>query len=366
MESIQQVIDRFDFQGKTADCRAFGNGHINTTYIVTTDLPEGGQQRYVLQKVNHNVFRDIDRLMQNVFAVTSFLQEKIRAAGGDPDRETLHFIKTKDGAQYYTAPDGDYFRAYVFVKDSTSYDAVESAALFQKSGEAFGRFQHLLADFPAETLYETIPNFHNTLWRYENEFLPAVEADKAGRAAAVQAEIQFVKDRKADTHRLSDLAAAGQLPLRVTHNDTKLNNIMIDDATGKAICVIDLDTVMPGLTANDFGDSIRFGASTALEDERDLSKVSCDLHLFDVYAKGFIEGCGGALTDLEIEMLPMGAILMTFENGIRFLTDHLEGDHYFHIHREGHNLDRCRTQLTLVKDMQEKLPQMNEIIRKYK
>lgn len=178
--------------------------------------------------------------------------------------------------------------------------------------------------------------------------------------------IDFILEREELTHALYDLQLDGRLPLRVTHNDTKLNNIMIDDETGKAICVIDLDTVMPGLTANDFGDSIRFGASTALEDEQDLSKVSCDLHLFDVYARGFIEGCGGALTDLEIDMLPMGAILMTFENGIRFLTDHLEGDHYFHIHREGHNLDRCRTQLTLVKDMQEKLPQMNAIIQKYK
>ena len=230
---------------------------------------------------------------------------------------------------------------------------------------AFGHFQRLLADYPAETLHETIKDFHNTPDRLE-KFKKAVAEDICGRAASVQKEIDFILEREELTHALYDLQLDGRLPLRVTHNDTKLNNIMIDDETGKAICVIDLDTVMPGLTANDFGDSIRFGASTALEDEQDLSKVSCDLHLFDVYARGFIEGCGGALTDLEIDMLPMGAILMTFENGIRFLTDHLEGDHYFHIHREGHNLDRCRTQLTLVKDMQEKLPQMNAIIQKYK
>lgn len=362
MESIQQVIDRFDFQGKTADCRAFGNGHINTTYIITTDLPEGGQQRYVLQKVNHNVFRDIDRLMQNVFAVTSFLQEKIRAAGGDPDRETLHFIKTKDGAQYYTAPDGDYFRAYVFVKDSISYDAVESAVLFQKSGEAFGRFQHLLADFPAETLYETIPNFHNTLWRYENEFLPAVEADKDGRAAAVQAEIQFVKDRKADTHRLSDLAAAGQLPLRVTHNDTKLNNVLFDATAGEAICVIDLDTVMPGLAHYDFGDSIRFGANTAAEDEADLSKVSLDLEYFGAYAKGFLSQAGESLTQTEIDQLAFSAKLMTFECGMRFLTDYLNGDTYFKTAYPEHNLVRARNQFALVADMERKMDQMEALI----
>ena len=237
--------------------------------------------------------------------------------------------------------------------------------IFNQSAVAFGHFQRLLADYPAETLHETIKDFHNTPDRLE-KFKKAVAEDICGRAASVQKEIDFILEREELTHALYDLQLDGRLPLRVTHNDTKLNNIMIDDETGKAICVIDLDTVMPGLTANDFGDSIRFGASTALEDEQDLSKVSCDLHLFDVYARGFIEGCGGALTDLEIDMLPMGAILMTFENGIRFLTDHLEGDHYFRIHREGHNLDRCRTQLTLVKDMQEKLPQMNAIIQKYK
>ena len=230
---------------------------------------------------------------------------------------------------------------------------------------AFGHFQRLLADYPAETLHETIKDFHNTPDRLK-KFKKAVAEDVCGRAAAVQDEINFILEREELTRALYDMQKDGRLPLRVTHNDTKLNNIMIDDKTGKAVCVIDLDTVMPGLAANDFGDSIRFGASTALEDERDLSKVSCNLHLFDVYAKGFIEGCGGALTELEIETLPLGAILMTFENGIRFLTDYLEGDHYFKIHREGHNLDRCRTQLTLVKDMQEKLPQMNEIIEKYK
>ena len=290
------------------------------------------------------------------------LQEKIRAAGGDPDRETLHFIKTKDGAQYYTAPDGDYFRAYVFVKDSISYDAVESAALFQKSGEAFGRFQHLLADFPAETLYETIPNFHNTLWRYENEFLPAVEADKAGRAAAVQAEIQFVKDRKADTHRLSDLAAAGQLPLRVTHNDTKLNNVLFDATAGEAICVIDLDTVMPGLAHYDFGDSIRFGANTAAEDEADLSKVSLDLEYFGAYAKGFLSQAGESLTQTEIDQLAFSAKLMTFECGMRFLTDYLNGDTYFKTAYPEHNLVRARNQFALVADMERKMNQMEALI----
>ena len=250
----------------------------------------------------------------------------------------------------------------MFVKDSISYDAVESAALFQKSGEAFGRFQHLLADFPAETLYETIPNFHNTLWRYENEFLPAVEVDKSGRAAAVQAEIQFVKDRKADTHRLSDLAAAGQLPLRVTHNDTKLNNVLFDATAGEAICVIDLDTVMPGLAHYDFGDSIRFGANTAAEDEADLSKVSLDLEYFGAYAKGFLSQAGESLTQTEIDQLAFSAQLMTFECGMRFLTDYLNGDTYFKTAYPEHNLVRARNQFALVADMERKMDQMEALI----
>ena len=236
---------------------------------------------------------------------------------------------------------------------------------FYQSAVAFGHFQRLLADYPAETLHETIVNFHNTVDRLD-KFKTAVEKDICHRAADVEKEIQFVLDRTELAHVLCDMQDQGKLPLRVTHNDTKLNNIMIDNATGKAICVIDLDTVMPGLSVNDFGDSIRFGASTGAEDEKDLTKVSCNLHLYEVYVKGFIEGCGGALTETELDMLPMGAILMTFECGMRFLTDYLEGDHYFKIHREGHNLDRCRTQFKLVKDMEEKLSRMKEIVNKYK
>ena len=315
--------------------------------------------------MSKSIFKKPVELMENVSGVTAWLRKKIIENGGDPERETLTLVKSNDGLPYFVDSTGEYWRVYLFIEGATCYDAVKDDNDFYQSAVAFGHFQRLLADYPAETLHETIKDFHNTPDRLE-KFKKAVAEDVCGRAASVQKEIDFILEREELTHALYDLQLDGRLPLRVTHNDTKLNNIMIDDETGKAICVIDLDTVMPGLTANDFGDSIRFGASTALEDEQDLSKVSCDLHLFDVYARGFIEGCGGALTDLEIDMLPMGAILMTFENGIRFLTDHLEGDHYFHIHREGHNLDRCRTQLTLVKDMQEKLPQMNAIIQKYK
>ena len=354
---VHEAIDGFKLPGELKECIRYGSGHINDTYRLTYETPQG-TKRYILQRMSKSIFKKPVELMENVSGVTAWLRKKIIENGGDPERETLTLVKSNDGLPYFVDSTGEYWRVYLFIEGATCYDAVKDDNDFYQSAVAFGHFQRLLADYPAETLHETIKDFHNTPDRLE-KFKKAVAEDICGRAASVL-------EREELTHALYDLQLDGRLPLRVTHNDTKLNNIMIDDETGKAICVIDLDTVMPGLTANDFGDSIRFGASTALEDEQDLSKVSCDLHLFDVYARGFIEGCGGALTDLEIDMLPMGAILMTFENGIRFLTDHLEGDHYFHIHREGHNLDRCRTQLTLVKDMQEKLPQMNAIIQKYK
>lgn len=361
---VHEAIDGFKLPGELKECIRYGSGHINDTYRLTYETPQG-TKRYILQRMSTSIFKKPLELMENVSGVTAWLRKKIIENGGDPERETLTLVKSNDGLPYFVDSTGEYWRVYLFIEGATCYDAVKDDNDFYQSAVAFGHFQRLLADYPAETLHETIKDFHNTPDRLE-KFKKAVAEDICGRAASVQKEIDFILEREELTHALYDLQLDGRLPLRVTHNDTKLNNIMIDDETGKAICVIDLDTVMPGLTANDFGDSIRFGASTALEDEQDLSKVSCDLHLFDVYARGFIEGCGGALTDLEIDMLPMGAILMTFETGIRFLTDHLEGDHYYHIHREGHNLDRCRTQLTLVKDMQEKLPQMNAIIQKYK
>ncbi len=250
------------------------------------------------------------------------------------------------------------------MEGADSLDVVERPEEFYESALAFGRFQKLLADYPAESLHETIPNFHNTIDRVE-KFQKAVEADVMKRAADVREEIRFVLDREADCHILCDMLAAGEIPLRVTHNDTKLNNIMLDHKTGKGICVIDLDTVMPGSALYDYGDSIRFGANTGAEDEKDLSKISCDLELFALYTKGFIEGCGGSLTEKEIRMLPMGAKLMTLECGMRFLTDYLEGDHYFKIHRPEHNLDRTRTQFRLVKDMEDKWEKMQEIAESF-
>lgn len=363
-EIKKEVIENFQFEGEYTEGIPYGSGHINDTFRVTFQH-KGETKRYILQRMNNQIFLNPEELMENVVGVTSWLRKKIVENGGEPERETLNLVPAKDGKAFYKDSEGEYWRVYLFIEGAKTYDLVENQEDFYQSAVAFGRFQGLLADYPAETLHETIQDFHNTVKRLDT-FKIAVEADGCGRAAQVQEEIQFVLDREALAHKLCDMQAEGKLPLRVTHNDTKLNNIMIDDETRKAICVIDLDTVMPGLSVNDFGDSIRFGASTGAEDEPDLSKVSCSMELFELYTKGFVEGCKGSLTEEELDMLPVGAMTMTYECGMRFLTDYLEGDHYFKIHREGHNLDRCRTQFKLVKDMEEKWNQMNEIVNKYR
>lgn len=362
MNTINDVVSNFQFEGELISCKKFGSGHINETYIAEYRFYDDRIQRYVIQKINNTVFKDIDKLMDNVFSVTSYLQNIIEKNGGDPDRETLHYIKTKDNKKYYISSDGSCYRAYIFVKDSVSHDHVDSAEIFKSSGIAFGRFQKLLADFKADTLNETIPNFHNTKWRYENEFLKAVNDDLLKRKTECQSEIDFVVKRKDDACVLVDLIEKGKLPLRVTHNDTKLNNVMFDKKTNECVCVIDLDTVMPGLALYDFGDSIRFGANTAAEDEKDLSKVSLDLEYFKAYAEGFLSEAGDALNKCEVENLAFAAKIMTFECGMRFLTDYLNGDTYFRIEYPSHNLDRARNQFKLVYDIECKMDEMEKII----
>lgn len=359
--SINNVISSFRYSGKFVACEEFGSGHINKTYIVTFD-DNGVEQKYILQQLNATVFKNIEELMDNVFLVTSFLRGVISANGGDPDRETLHFIRTVDGKKYY-ADGNSYYRSYIFVKDSVCYNSVDSAELFKSSGIAFGRFQKLLANFDADSLYETIPNFHNTIWRFENEFLPAVENDIKGRAKNCADEIAFVMDRKQDASVLVDMIARGELPLRVTHNDTKLNNVMFDEKTNECVCVIDLDTVMPGLALYDFGDSIRFGANTGAEDEKDLNKVELNLDYFKAYAEGFLSEAGKALSQLEIDNLAFASKLMTFECGMRFLTDYINGDTYFKIDYPEHNLVRAKNQFKLVYDMENKMESMEQIIK---
>ncbi len=364
-DRIDEVAARFRTKGAAAEHAPYGNGHINDTFLVMCGTQEGERRRYILQKMNHSIFKMPQQLMEHVVNVTEYLREMIARRGGDPDRETLNVVKTKDGSNYYLDDEGNYWRMFLFVEQTVCLEKVESAKDFYDSAVAFGNFQKMLSDYPAQTLYETIPNFHNTPSRF-SDFQRAVQEDRMGRAAQAKEEIAFALAREADTRVLTDMLKAGELPLRVTHNDTKLNNILFDADTKKAICIIDLDTVMPGLSPYDFGDSIRFGASTGAEDEKDLDKIEMDLSLFEAFTKGYLEGCGGSLTEKEIEMLPMGAKLMTYECGIRFLADFLEGDTYFKIHRDGHNLDRARTQFKLVKDMEDKWADMAAIVEKYK
>lgn len=363
IDSKSEVLTSFKLEGAVLNAVRYGSGHINDTFLVTLQKEDKSEGHAILQRMNTNIFARPEELMENILGVTSFLRERIIENGGDPDRETLNVIPTKDGKSYFIDSNGEYWRCYKFIEGATSFDQVENPQDFYQSAVAFGNFQQLLADYPADTLHETIKGFHDTKARFE-VFKKAVKEDVCGRADSVKEEIDFYLSHEETANVFGKMLENGELPLRVTHNDTKLNNIMIDNETHKGICVIDLDTVMPGLAMNDFGDSIRFGASTAAEDEKDLDKVWCDMDLFEIYAKGFIEGCGGRLTEKEIMMLPMGAKVMTYECGMRFLTDYLQGDTYFKIHRENHNLDRARTQMKLVQDMEAKWDIMNEIIRK--
>lgn len=358
---VREVASHFQYEGVLQKIAPYGNGHINDTYLLTYAVGCMGLIRVILQRINTHVFQKPVEVMENILHITSYLHAKVRAAGGNPYRETLNLIPTKEGKAYYQGADGAYWRSFVFITDAFCYDRVERAEDFYQSALAFGHFQCLLADFPAEKLHETIPGFHDTEKRFA-DFQKAVSDDEKGRAGQVQKEIEFVLARKKEASFFTGRIRRKELPLRVTHNDTKFNNIMIDSKTGKGICVIDLDTTMPGLAAYDFGDSIRFGASTGAEDERDLSRVRLNLELFETYTKGFIQGCGGKLTKAELELLPMGAKMMTYECGMRFLADYLQGDIYFKTGREGQNLDRARTQFKLVQEMEEHWDKINRIV----
>lgn len=350
----QEIFAQFGLSAAT-EILPFGEGHINDTFLVHT---ADGKQ-YVLQRINHAVFPHPEEVMENIFAVTHHIRKKIIAENGDPSRQTLHYRKTKDGALCYF--DGEsYFRVYDFIDHAKTYQTVESPELLRDAAMAFGLFQKRLADFPADKLHEVIPNFHHTPTRFA-AFQEAVRQDVCGRAKDVQEEIAFAIAREADTHVVTDAICDGSIPLRVTHNDTKLNNILFDAVSGKACCVIDLDTVMPGSLLYDYGDALRFGASSAAEDEPDLSKVFFRLDCFSAYTEGFLLSMGSTLTRREKELLPHSVKLLTFECGIRFLTDYLNGDTYFKIHRPNHNLDRCRTQFALVADMERKMEQMKQI-----
>ena len=350
---IEKAAFAFQTDSAPVECKAFGHGHINNTFCVTT---ESGS-KYVLQRINKYVFKNPIRVMANTSSVTNYLRQRVE----DP-RMTIHFIPAKDGKYYYKGCDGEFWRMYDFVSGFT-LDMPESDEDFYQSALAFGRFQELLSDYPADTLYEIIPNFHNTVDRYV-QFKESVDMDIVGRVEEVQADIDFLLAREEAGGVLQKMLTAGILPLRVTHNDTKLNNVLLDTATRKSLCVLDLDTVMPGSSLYDFGDSIRFGAATAAEDEPDTSKMTLDLHLFEVYTKGFLEAAP-SLTNMEVSMLPLGAYIMTLELAVRFLKDYLDGDLYFSkICYPEHNLVRARSQMALVADMEKKWTKMNLIVAK--
>lgn len=348
---MKEAIYHFPTDGVPVSCEPIKSGHINETYLITTDA--GAQ--YILQGINQYVFPNVNALMNNMSLISAFLakREKGRMA-------MIRYLSTSDGRNFYDDGHGGAWRIYRFVDHSICLQRPETNEDFYECARAFGHFQYALNEFPAEQLEETIVNFHNTPDRYR-QLREAIAADSEGRLSEAEKEISYLFSREEKACRLHGMRLSGELPVRVTHNDTKINNVLLDEHTRKALCVIDLDTVMPGLSAFDFGDAIRFGASTAAEDERDLSKVALDLELFRTFTRGFVRACP-SLTAKEREVLPLGAFTMTLECGMRFLTDYLMGDKYFHIGCETHNLDRARAQLALARDMEKKQETMELIV----
>ena len=347
---IEKAAYAFQMDGNPVSCEELTQGHINRTLKITTDTGK----EYVLQMINKYVFRNPIRLMANISAVTEYLRQRV-----EDSRHAQHFIATYKGTYYHRDRKGEFWRMSDYV-GGFCLDMPESPEDFYQSALAFGRFQQLLSGFPAEELYETIPEFHNTIDRYK-QFRASVELDPCDRVSQAQFEISYILKQEELAGTLQKMRESGELPLRVTHNDTKLNNVLLDKDTRKALCVLDLDTVMPGLSAYDFGDAIRFGAATAAEDEPDYEKMQLDLELFRVYTEGFLEAAP-SLTDKEVEMLPMGALIMTLEVANRFLKDFIDGDLYFKTSYPEHNLIRARTQIALAMDMQEKWNEMNTIV----
>lgn len=363
IKTLDEILEAFHFNGEFTGMRRIESGHINNTFVLEFTTADGDFKEYLLQKINTYVFKNPDQLMENIVGVTEHLRKKITENGGDPDRESLHVYFAKNGAPYFVDSDNNCWRCLNYIYDSYSLQNVESATDFYNAAKAFGKFQGLLADYPIDSLHETIPNFHNTVSRIA-DFKKAVKDDLAGRVNTAEKEAAFILEREADCSVLVNLINEGKLPVKVTHNDTKLNNVMFDSSTNEGICVVDLDTVMPGLSLYDFGDSIRFGANTASEDEKDLSKVSLSLEYFEAYTRGFLQCAGHSLCDEEIRQLPFSAKLMTLECGMRFLGDYFNGNLYFRVEYEEHNLVRARTQLALVADMEKKFDLMQEIVEK--
>jgi Ser/Thr protein kinase RdoA (MazF antagonist) len=356
---VEAVVEQYDLRGTLLEAEPYGNGHINDTLALVVDQA-GSSVRYILQRINKKIFTDPPALMSNISRVTSHIARRLDAHP-DASRRVLTVLPTRDGRSFAVDAEGDYWRIYLFIEKARTYEIIDGPERAAAAARAFGAFMRRLEDFPASELHETIPQFHHTPSRFA-ALVRAIEADCCNRAATVKAEIAFFMKREEEVHRLVSLHQAGRLPLRVTHNDCKLNNVMIDDATGEGICVIDLDTVMPGLSLYDFGDMVRTATSPVAEDERDLSRVHMQMPMFEALIEGFLEGAGAILTAEEIELLPFAGKLIALETGMRFLTDYLNGDVYFKIARPDHNLERCRTQCRLVESIETQLLEMHKVV----
>ncbi len=361
---LAAVADAFPLLGRFRCAQPYGSGHINDTFCVEFDQA-GRPVRYILQRVNDRIFKNVPALMENIARVTAHASRRAAEQGGeDASRRALTLVPARDGHPYHREANGSWWRCYLFVEGARTHDVIESPVQAREAARAFGQFQQLLADLPGERLHETIPNFHHTRWRFGN-LQAAIAADAKGRAADAAAEIAFALERESMVDRLLDLQARGEVPERVTHNDTKLNNVMIDETTHEGVCVIDLDTVMPGLALYDFGDMVRSATNSAAEDEIDLTRVHSRLSIFEALVEGYLGAARPFLNQAEIEHLVFSGRLITFEVGIRFLTDYLEGDVYFKTKRPGHNLDRARNQFQLVRSMEEQAQAMEDIVRRH-
>jgi len=359
---LSTVFRHFRIPGSYLESRPYGNGHINDTFVAAFSQ-SGTRIRYIFQRINHRIFKDPEALMDNILRVTGEAQRRLVEAGvPDTSRRVLSVIPATDGNPLYKDEEGCYWRCYPCIEGARTYDIIQNTRQAYESARAFGEFQMLVAGLEGPRLHETIPNFHHTRARFER-LGEVVEADPQGRLASAAPEWKFLRERESLADVLLNLQAAGIIPVRITHNDTKLNNVMIDDTTETGICVIDLDTVMPGLALYDFGDMVRTATSPAAEDETDLSKVCMQMPMFEALVRGYLSTAGAFLNEAEISHLAFSGKLIALEIGIRFLTDHLEGDVYFKTKRPNHNLDRCRTQLALVKSIEEQEEAMNAVVR---
>jgi Phosphotransferase enzyme family len=362
-DSIRNIGDQFAIHGTFVDCKENDTGHINTTYLVAYENPDGSRQRYILQRINDNVFKSPLAVMRNVECVTRHINGKVLRVKKDMGGQTLNLYPSRDGRFWVKGPKGGIWRCYNFIEGCRTYDVVENALQAYQAAHAFGSFQDLVSDLPAREIEETIPDFHHTAKRFQR-LMAVAKADSLGRLASVRAEFDMICERESMTGLLIDFMQQGKIPVRITHNDTKINNVMIDTETDAAVCVIDLDTVMPGLSLYDFGDLVRSAVSPAEEDEQDLSLVCVRMPIYEALVEGYLDAAGNFLNELEVDHLAFSGKLIALEVGIRFLTDYLEGDVYFKTHREGHNLDRCRTQLALVRAIEEQEASMVDFARK--